>query len=60
MSGEQEDASASSSASTPEKPIETRDDETLTDLLDRMDREAFRRSLESRDARHMAHRARGG
>ena len=60
MSGEQEDASASSSASAPERPIETRDDETLTDLFDRMDREAFRRSLELRDARLTAHRARGG
>ncbi len=60
MSGEQENASASSSAGTPEKPIETRDDETLTDLFDRMDREAFRRSLELRDARLTAHRARGG
>ena len=59
MSGEQEDASASAGARTPEKPIETRDDETLTDLLDRMDREAFRRSLESRDARLTAHGARG-
>jgi hypothetical protein len=59
MSGEQEDASASSGASTAEKPIETRDDETLTDLLDRIDREAFRRSLESRDARLTAHRRRG-
>jgi hypothetical protein len=47
------------SASTPEKPIETRDDETLTDLFDRMDRDAFRRSLESRDAHLTAHCARG-
>ena len=57
MSGEQqqEKSSASSDASTPEKPNELRGDETLTDLLDRMDREAFRRSLELRDSRLTAH-----
>ena len=58
MSGEQqqeEKASTSSDASIPDKPIELRGDETLTDLLDRMDREAFRRSLELRDSRLAAH-----
>jgi hypothetical protein len=55
---EQEKASASSDVSTAEKPIELKSGETLTDLLDRMDREAFRRSLELRDARLTAHSAR--
>ena len=51
MSGEQEKASVSNTARASEKPFEFRGDETLTDLLDRMDREAFRRSLELRDSR---------
>lgn len=57
MSGEQqqERASASTDVSPPEKSIELKGGETLTDLLDRMDREAFRRSLELRDARLTAH-----
>ena len=58
MSGEQEEGSASNSARAPEKPIELHDGETLTDLFDRMDREAFRRSLELRDSRLTAHAAR--
>jgi hypothetical protein len=51
MSGEQEKTSASTSTRTPEKPIDLRGEETLIDLFDRMDREAFRRSLELRDSR---------
>jgi len=51
MSGEQEDSSAAKNARPPETPIELRGDETLIDLFDRMDREAFRRSLELRDSR---------
>lgn len=58
MSGQQEEASASNTARTPEKPIDLRADETLTDLFDRMDREAFRRSLELRDSRLLNHGAR--
>ena len=54
MSTEQEQASAEA-ARTPEKPIEPIAVESLTDLLDRLDREAFRRSLELRDARLSAH-----
>ena len=41
----------------PPTPPEARDErkiETLTDLIDRMDREAFRRSLEQRDLRMSA------
>ena len=58
MSTEQEKASAEA-ARILEKPLETSGAESLTDLLDRLDREAFRRSLELRDARlssHGAHR----
>jgi hypothetical protein len=58
MTGEKEKASASSAPRTPEDPIELQGDETLTDLFDRMDREAFRRSLELRDSRLTAHGAR--
>jgi hypothetical protein len=58
MSEEQQKASASNDASTPEKPIELHNDETLTDLFDRMDREAFRRSLELRDSHLTARVAR--
>ena len=58
MSEEQEKASASDSALSPNKPIELHDDETLTDLFDRIDREAFRRSLELRDSRLTGHGAR--
>lgn len=38
-------------------PCQQRDDqnrESLTDMIDRMDREAFRRSLEQRDLRTLA------
>jgi hypothetical protein len=58
MSTEQEKASAEA-AHNPQKPLEPSGGESLTDLLDRLDREAFRRSLELRDARlssHGAHR----
>jgi hypothetical protein len=59
MSVQQEEkGSAPDSTSAPEKLIELHGDETLTDLFDRMDREAFRRSLELRDSRLMAHGAR--
>lgn len=58
MSGEQEESPASNTARAPEKPIDVQGDETLTDLFDRMDREAFRRSLELRDSRLLAHAAR--
>jgi hypothetical protein len=58
MSTEQEEASAEA-ARNPQKPIEPNSSESqsLTDLLDRLDREAFRRSLELRDARLSAHGA---
>jgi hypothetical protein len=57
MSTEQEEASAEA-ARNPQKPaIEPSSVESLTDLLDRLDREAFRRSLELRDARLSAHGA---
>ena len=55
MSGEQEKVSASDTARTPEKPIELQGEWTLTDLFDRMDRDAFRRSLELRDSRLLRH-----
>jgi hypothetical protein len=58
MSSEQEKTSAGKSVGTPEQPFELHDQETLTDLFDRMDREAFRRSLELRDARLSPHGAR--
>lgn len=57
---EEEDVSGQSS-STPQVPP-TRDEptaETLTDLIDRMDREAFRRALEQRDLRAISTRLRG-
>jgi hypothetical protein len=50
MSTEQEKASAEA-AHILDKPLDPSDAESLTDLLDRLDREAFRRSLELRDAR---------
>ena len=57
MSTEQEKASAEA-ARNPQKPaIEPSSAESLTDLLDRLDREAFRRSLELRDAHLSAHSA---
>jgi hypothetical protein len=56
MSTEQEEASAEA-ARNPQKPIDPGTGESLTDLLDRRDREAFRRSLELRDARLSAHGA---
>jgi len=59
MSVEQEKtAAASDKARTPDQPIDLKADETLTDLFDRMDREAFRRSLELRDSRLLGHGAR--
>jgi hypothetical protein len=54
MSTEQEKASAEA-ARIPPKPLEPSGGESLTDLLDRLDREAFRRSLELRDARLSSH-----
>ncbi len=54
MSTEQEKASAEA-ASAIQKPLEPSASESLTDLLDRLDREAFRRSLELRDARLSSH-----
>jgi hypothetical protein len=57
MSTEQEKASAEPARTTP-KPLEPSGGESLTDLLDRLDREAFRRSLELRDARLSSHGAR--
>jgi hypothetical protein len=47
MSAEQDQTPA-----TPHvQPPEDSNEETLTDLMDRMDREAFRRSLAQRDLR---------
>jgi|GEM_PF-5040232 len=57
MSTEQEKASADA-ARIPQKPLEPSSEESLTDLVDRLDREAFRRHLELRDARLSAHGAR--
>ena len=54
MSTEQEKAS-DEAARTLQKPLEPSSTESLTDLLDRLDREAFRRSLELRDARLSSH-----
>jgi hypothetical protein len=54
MSTEQEKASAEA-ARIHQKPSEPNAEESLTDLLDRLDREAFRRSLELRDARLSSH-----
>lgn len=54
MSSEQEKASPPRAPRAPEKPIELQGEETLTDLFDRMDREAFRRALELRDSRIVA------
>jgi len=59
MSTEQEKASDEAARIPQKPPVEPADGESLTDLLDRLDREAFRRSLELRDARlssHGAHR----
>jgi phage head maturation protease len=46
MSAEQDQSPA-----TPHPQPREEQPETLTDLIDRMDREAFRRSLEQRDLR---------
>ena len=54
MSTEQEKAS-DETARKLQKPLEPSGTESLTDLLDRLDREAFRRSLELRDARLSSH-----
>ena len=48
MSSEQEDRKLNPA---PEPQHEDAAAETLTDLIDRMDREAFRRALEQRDLR---------
>ena len=39
---------------TPPKARDERNIETLTDLIDRMDRESFRRALEQRDLRMLS------
>ncbi len=49
MNAEQEQRPA-----PPPAPREERVEETLTDLFDRMDREAFRRALEQRDLRMLS------
>jgi hypothetical protein len=54
MTTEQEKAAAEA-ARTSQKPLDPNGEESLTDLLDRLDREAFRRSLELRDARLSSH-----
>jgi phage head maturation protease len=50
MSAERE----SGPATPPPPASEDHIEETLTDLIDRMDREAFRRSLEQRDLRMLS------
>jgi hypothetical protein len=40
--------------SVPPPPEKDPNAETLTDLIDRMDREAFRRALEQRDLKMLA------
>ena len=49
---------ASAEAARPQKPLEPSGEESLTDLVDRLDRERFRRSLELRDAHLSSHGAR--
>ena len=39
---------------TPPQQSDERASETLTDFIDRMDREAFRRALEQRDLRMLS------
>ncbi|HLF13000.1 MAG TPA: hypothetical protein VJA26_17500 [Gammaproteobacteria bacterium] len=51
MSAEQEGGQINPS---PPPPHEDPTAETLTDLIDRMDREAFRRALEQRDLRFLS------
>ena len=41
-------------AAQPSPPREETNVESLTDLIDRMDREAFRRALQQRDLRMLA------
>jgi hypothetical protein len=55
-------ASRNSGPATPPPPQapDNGKSETLTDLIDRMDREAFRRSLELRDLRVLPSNPRGG
>jgi hypothetical protein len=50
MSAERENGPATPPPPAHEEHIE----ESLTDLIDRMDREAFRRSLEQRDLRMLS------
>jgi hypothetical protein len=57
MNTEQEKTSAAKTPRSSEKTLPPGADETLIDLFDRRDREAFRRSLELRDARLLAHGA---
>lgn len=51
MSADQDPASGPS-APAPQRPEDA--SETLTDLMDRMDREAFHRALEQRDLHVLA------
>jgi len=50
-----EEKTSAETARIPQQPLEPGAGESLTDLLDRLDREAFRRSLELRDARLSLH-----
>jgi hypothetical protein len=53
--------SAEQNTGRPAEPTPPRDNsppETLTDLIDRMDREAFRRALAQRDVRVVSYRIR--
>ena len=54
MSAERDTGQLNSPPPQHEEPTR----ETLTDFIDRMDREAFRRSLEQRDLRVLATRLR--
>ena len=51
MSAERE----SGSTTPPQPPRDESKRESLTDLIDRMDRESFRRVLEQRDLRLVSH-----
>ena len=53
-----EEKASAEAARIPQKPLEPSGEESLTDLVDRLDRERFRRSLELRDAHLSSHGAR--
>jgi hypothetical protein len=55
MSADREPAQEGAKQQPPSEPAET-----LTDLIDRMDREAFHRSLEQRDLRVLSGKLREG